>query len=152
MNTTTRRVGSAALAALAIVVIIAGKAASPTAGTAIAAPPAFPYPHMSVQTAEEANSPTGTLFVTVDDGTARPVGARARAVSADGTPSRDAAYNDPTNCERIHGHQGVCWRYWQITGDEIRVWTTYQQRSCVLIGSLTGEKTRILCDGVTVPA
>ena len=101
---------------------------------------------MSVQTADEANSPTGTLFVTVDDGTARPVSARARAVPADGTPSRDAA------CERIHGHQGVCWRYWQVAGDEIRVWTTYQQRSCVLIGSLAGDKTRILCDGVTVPA
>jgi hypothetical protein len=152
LNTTTRRVGSAAITVLAIVVIIAGKAASPTAGTAIAAPPTFPYPHMSIQTAEEANSPTGTLFVTVDDGTARPVGVRARAVPADGTPSRDAAYSDPTNCERIHGHQGVCWRYWQVTGDEIRVWTTYQQRSCVLIGSVAAEKTRILCDGITVTA
>ncbi len=152
MNTTTRRVGSAAITVLAIVVIIAGKAASPTAGTAIAAPPTFPYPHMSIQTAEEANSPTGTLFVTVDDGTARPVGVRARAVPTDGSPSRDAAYSDPTNCERIHGHQGVCWRYWQVTGDEIRVWTTYQQRSCVLIGSVAAEKTRILCDGITVTA
>jgi len=111
LNTTTRRVGSAGLAALAVFVIVAGKAASPTAGTAIAAPPTFPYPHISVQTAEEANTPTGTMLVTVDDGTARPVSVRARAVPADGTPSRDAAYSDPTNCERIHGHS----RTWRLT-------------------------------------
>jgi len=152
LNITTRRVGSVVLGALAIFVIIAGKGALLAAGTAVAAPPTFPYPHMSVQTAQEANSPTGTLFVTVDDGTARPASARARAVPTDGTLSRDAAYSDPANCERIHGHQGVCWRYWQVTGDDIRVWTTYQQRSCVLIGSVAGEKTRILCDGITVPA
>ena len=95
LNITTRRVGSAVVAALAIFVIIAGKGALLTAGTAVAAPPTFPYPHMSVQTAQEADSPTGTLFVTVDDGTARPASARAGAVPTDGTLSRDAAYSDP---------------------------------------------------------
>ncbi len=152
MKTTTRAVGAAAFAALAMIVIMAGEGASPIAGTAIAAPPSFPYPHMSVQTADEANSPAGTLFVTVDDGTARPANSRGRAVDADGTPSHDAAYNDPTNCERNHGHPGVCWRYWQVVGEEIRIWTTYQHRSCVVIGSVAGEQTRILCDGIAVPA
>jgi hypothetical protein len=49
-----------------------------------AAPPTFPYPHISVQTSEEANSPAGTVFVTLDDGTTQPATARARAVPADG--------------------------------------------------------------------
>ena len=107
---------------------------------------------MSVQTADQANSPAGTLYVTLDDGTALPSSARSRAVPADGTPSRDAAYTDPQACERVHGHQGVCWRYWQVVGAEIRVWTTYQERSCVVIGSTAGDKTRTLCDGVPVPS
>lgn len=152
MNSTTRRVAATALAAMAVTLIIAGKGSTLTTGTATAAPPSFPYPHMSIQTAEQANSPTGTLFVTVDDGTALPDSAVSRAVPTDGTPSRDAAYTDPNACERIHGHQGVCWRYWQVIGDEIRVWTTYRERSCVIIGSTSGDRTRTICDGIPVPA
>jgi hypothetical protein len=44
---------------------------------------------------------------------------------------------------------GVCWRYWQRVGDEVRIWTTYRDASCVLIASLTGERTRLTCDGRT---
>ena len=150
MNDSMRRVGAAACAVLALTAILAGRGSTLTAGTATAAPPAFPYSHMSVQTAEKANSPAGTLYVTVDDGSALPSSARSRAVPGDGTPSRDAAYTDPQACERVHGHQGVCWRYWQVIGTEIRVWTTYQERSCVVIGSTTGDQTRTLCDGVPV--
>lgn len=146
----TRQVGAAASAAIAIAVIICGKGPLLTAGKGIASPPTFPYPHMSVETAEEANSPIGTVFVTVDDGTARPVNARGHAVPTDGTPSRDAAYNDPSICDRIKGQPGVCWRYWQVVGDGVQVWTFYRGRSCVVIGSIGGEQTRVLCDGVLV--
>ena len=105
---------------------------------------------MSVHTADEAGSPKGALYVTVDDGTARPVMTRSRAVPAADDPSRDAAHTDPTGCERVHGRQSVCWRYWQVVGGEIRVWTTYRDRSCVIVGNITDDPTRVLCDGIPV--
>jgi IS1 family transposase len=43
----------------------------------------------------------------------------------------------------------VCWRYWQRVGEEVRIWTMYRDASRVLIASLTGERTRLTCDGRT---
>jgi hypothetical protein len=109
----------------------------------------YPYSHVSVQAASApgVNAPTGGLWVSVDDGSATPRSAVARAVPADGRKSLDAAYTDPAACEQVGSQQGVCWRYWQRVGDEVRIWTTYQRHSCVLIASLGGEPTRINCDG-----
>jgi len=43
----------------------------------------------------------------------------------------------------------VCWKYWLRLGDEVRIWTTYLGIYCVLIASLTGDRTRRNCDGRT---
>lgn len=72
-----------------------------------------------------------------------------RAIPADGSYSEDAALADPTACERTGDQPGVCWKYWLRVGDEVRVWTTYRGIPCVLIASLTGERTRLNCDGRT---
>jgi hypothetical protein len=113
---------------------------------------AFPYRHVSVVPGAQAPgvpAPAGTLWVDVDDGAAVPRQQVGRAIPADGTVSADAAATDPANCEQVGDQPGVCWRYWQRVGDEVRIWTTYRDASCVLIASLTGERTRLTCAGRT---
>ena len=121
------------------------------AATATADPlQTFPYRHVTVvpgPSAPGGPAPDGTLWVEVDDGTAVPRDWRGRAIPADGTPSQDAAAADPTVCGTDGGVPTVCWRYWQRVRDEVRIWTLYQGSSCVLIASLTGERTRLVCDG-----
>ncbi len=144
-----RAVGAAVILAVAGITAAAGHPV-PVTGTPVAVAPAFPYPHMSIRTAQEANAPDGTLFVTVDDGSARPRMSNGQAVPVNGTLSKGPAFDDPTRCARVHGQTEVCWRYWQVVGDEVRVWTTYADRSCVVIGTTTGDPTRVMCDGITV--
>jgi hypothetical protein len=94
-------------------------------------------------------APEDTLWVGVDDGAAVPRQEVGRAIPADGTVSADAAATDPATCERAGDQPGVCWRYWQRVGEEVRIWTTYRDASCVLVASLTGERTRLTCAGRT---
>lgn len=109
MTRTFRAIGAAAILAVAGITAAAGHPV-PVAGTPVAAAPTFPYPHMSIRTAQEANAPDGTLFVTVDDGSARPQMSNGRAVPVNGTQSKGPAFDDPTRCARVHGQTEVCWR------------------------------------------
>lgn len=113
----------------------------------------FPYRHVSVVQAWQAPgtpAPPGTLWVNVDDGAAVPRQGVSRAIPADGSVSKDAAFTDPANCERIGNQPGVCWRYLQRVGDEVRIWTTDRGVSCVLLASLNGKRARLNCNGAEV--
>jgi len=123
----------------AITLLTAAPAGAATSAGVLAS---YPYRHVSVEP-----SPPGMLWVSVDDGTAVPRNEVGRAIPADGTASEDAAATDPNVCERDGSRPGVCWRYWQRVGDEVRIWTRYQGTPCVLIAYLTGERTRLNCNG-----
>lgn len=86
--------------------LTAGALVSP-AGAAPAQATA-PIPYRNVTVVPAARTPgtpvrEGTLWVTIDDGAAMSRKSVGRAVPADGTKSLDAAYSDPTACNRRGG-------------------------------------------------
>jgi len=139
--------GAAIIGLILTALLVAGHTTRPIAGQGAPVLPVFPYRHMTIQTNPGAGVPS--VFVTIDDGAAVTTSSVGRDVPADGTPTHDAAWTNPAACERVHGHPGVCWRYWQQVGTEVRVWTTFHGRSCVIIGSTAGRQTRVICDGTT---
>ena len=149
LSATVWRFSGVAVAVLvaAITLLTAAPAGAATSAGVLAS---YPYRHVSVVPAALAPgtpAPDGRLWVSVDDGTAVPRYQVGRAIPADGTASEDAAATDSNVCERDGSRPGVCWRYWQRVGDEVRIWTRYQGTPCVLIAYLTGERTRLNCNG-----
>lgn len=148
-------------AVLAISATGAVASASPAATpTATSSPSAvtealdtFPYRHMSIsdQAANDPYTPRpGYFWVLVDDGSANPEHYSGRSVPRDGSRLDDAASNDPNLCEYTGTVKGTCFLYWATAGDEVRVFTTWHDQSCVLIGStVRGTPTRLNCEGVT---
>src|SRR5664280_1058033 len=150
LSASVRRFSGLAAAVLVAAITLLLTTAPAGAATSAGVLASYPYRHVSVVPAALAPgtpAPDGTLWVSVDDSAAVPRYQVGRAIPADGTASEDAAATDPNVCERDGSQPGVCWRYWQRDGDEVRIWTWYQGTSCVLIASLIGERTRLNCNG-----
>ena len=152
MRTFTPRAAAAAAGVLGVLVLTLSGAVPAAAanGTEPAAQAAatFPLHHISIQAGAAADAPSNSWWVTVDDGSAAPRMSHSRAVPRNGALSKDAAYTDPAACDIVGGRTSVCWRGWQTVGNEVRVWTTWRGQSCVVIGSIVGDPTRILCGAV----
>ena len=147
----SRAMAAAAAGVLGGLVLTVG-AAAPTAAASVTDPAAQAAARSRCTTSASKPAPPrgaseGSWWDTVDDGSAAPRMSHSRAVPRIGTLSL-AADTDPTACDTVGGRISLCWRGCQTIGNEVRVWTTWRGQSCVVIGSTTGDPTRILCGAV----